>query len=364
MKNKIGTIIFAFVLTFVFLVCLIKPPADISVSERRPLAQMPDISIESVLGGKAASGFEKYATDQFPLRDTLRKIKATFGMNILGKKDNNKLFTAEGHISKIDDDMSDYMIDYVATLFKRITEKYMKDKSGKVYFSVVPDKNIILADKNGYPSMDYEAFFEKIREKTEFVEYIDITGFLSLNDYYRTDTHWRQEKIVDVAQYLAERMGAEIEGEYWENTVNKPFYGVYYGQIALPFEADDMVYLTNDTINSFIVTYYGSGKGEEGEVYNKKKLEGNDMYEMFLSGSEPLITIENPNAQNEGELVIFRDSFASSIAPLLAQGYKKTTLVDIRYMQSDLVGEYVDFENCDVLFLYSTAVLNTSTSMK
>ena len=33
-------------------------------------------------------------------------------------------------------------------------------------------------------------------------------------------------------------------------------------------------------------------------------------------------------------------------------------MVDIRYIQSDLVGQFVDFENADVLFIYSGTILN------
>ena len=95
-----------------------------------------------------------------------------------------------------------------------------------------------------------------------------------------------------------------------------------------------------------------------------EKAYGKDPYEMFLSGSLSLITIENPNATTDKELVIFRDSFGSSIAPLLVEGYAKITLVDIRYITSDLVGRFIDFENQDVLFLYSTLVLNNSVTLK
>ena len=52
----------------------------------------------------------------------------------------------------------------------------------------------------------------------------------------------------------------------------------------------------------------------------------------FLGGSKSLISIENPNAKTDRELVMFRDSFGSSIAPLLAEDYAKITLVDIRYL--------------------------------
>ena len=77
-----------------------------------------------------------------------------------------------------------------------------------------------------------------------------------------------------------------------------------------------------------------------------------------------LITIENPNADSDDELIVFRDSFGSSIAPLWVEGYKKITLIDIRYLYSGMLGNYIDFENQDVLFLYSTLVLNHSETLK
>ena len=85
---------------------------------------------------------------------------------------------------------------------------------------------------------------------------------------------------------------------------------------------------------------------------------------MFLSGSKSLLTIENPNATTDKELIIFRDSFGSSIAPLLAEGYAKITLVDIRYMSPNMLGNFMEFTDQDVLFLYSTGVLNNSITIK
>ena len=159
-------------------------------------------------------------------------------------------------------------------------------------------------------------------------------------------------------------MGTNVKSDYKVNTLDNPFYGVYAGQYAIPVKPDTIKYLTNNTIDNCIVTYYDTGMPEVREIYNMDKAYSKDPYEMFLSGVAPLITIENPNAKTDKELVMFRDSFGSSLAPLLAEGYSKITVVDIRYMQSSFVGSFVDFENCDVLFIYSTALLNNSTAMK
>ena len=104
--------------------------------------------------------------------------------------------------------------------------------------------------------------------------------------------------------------------------------------------------------------------GSVTNVYDEAKLGSRDLYDFFLSGSEPLLTIENSEADTEKELVLFRDSFGSSLAPLLLQGYRKITLVDTRYMDPKLLGDYVNFQNADVLFLYSTLVLNSSGALR
>ena len=48
----------------------------------------------------------------------------------------------------------------------------------------------------------------------------------------------------------------------------------------------------------------------------------------------------------------------------VVEGYKKITLVDIRYMHPNLLENYIEFNSQDVLFLYSTSVLNNSETIK
>ena len=87
---------------------------------------------------------------------------------------------------------------------------------------------------------------------------------------------------------------------------------------------------------------------------------------LALSVSSSLLMLgyfENPDCESDKELVIFRDSFGSSIAPLLSEGYAKITLVDIRYLRADLLDRFIEFKNQYVLFLYSTSVLNHSETL-
>ena len=99
-------------------------------------------------------------------------------------------------------------------------------------------------------------------------------------------------------------------------------------------------------------------------IYDWDQIQSRDPYEFFLSGASPVQYLENVDASTERELVIFRDSFGSSLAPLLVSGYRKITLIDLRYVSSDLLDQLVTFEEQDVLFLYSTLLWNQSGTIK
>ena len=363
-KSVVSTIVFfAFVLAGLVLSIAV-PDEEYSKSERRELARFPKTTKESVISGQFSEEFESYTTDNFPFRDTFRSIKSFVSYNVLKKKDNNGLFLATGHISKIDSVQNDEMLNHAAERFNYVYNKYLK--GNKVYFSVVPDKNFVLAQKNGYPSLDYEKFIKDINSRLDF-NYIDITDLLAEDDYYKTDTHWRQEKITDIADRLANAMGTKLSHDYTENTLDVTFYGVYSGQFAGRVTPDTIKYLTNDTINNAIVSYedgMSQAKTDIG-IYDFKKAKGDDPYEIFLSGTMPLVTIENPDSDTNKELILFRDSYGSSIAPLFMSGYSKITVIDIRYIKSDYLGHLVDFnKDADVLFLYSTALLNNSLALQ
>ena len=193
------------------------------------------------------------------------------------------------------------------------------------------------------------------------LQYIDIFQDLGLDSYYYTDSHWKQEKLQNVAKTIAQNMNFNISENYNEQKITT-FKGVYAGQLPINTKEDEIRILINNTIGYANVDNYETK--EQGEIYNFKKLNGYDKYDIYLSGATPLIEISNSNNKENKTLIIFRDSYASSLAPLLTEGYSKITLVDTRYISPKILNEYVDFENADILFLYSTLVINSSMALK
>ena len=354
MKNKILVISFLIIIYGFFFLNIFIPDLDISKSERRKLQEFPEISINNIFNKDFMNEFDEYSVDQFVFRDSFRNIKASYSFNVLGMLDNNGYFEKDGVLYNNLYPLNKKSIDSFINKIKILNDYF--DLSNNVYISIIPDKNYYLDDSK-YLRIDYDYLYERV--KTIPYRFIDLRNVLSINDYYRTDTHWRQERLEDVVFTINKSMGNDTTFNYKENKYS-PFYGVYYGQAALNVKPDELIYLTNDVLDNVIVEdLEGNNK-----LYDIDSLKGLDSYDVFVGGATPLVKITNPNSKTDKELILFRDSFGSSIAPLLVENYKSITLVDMRYMNMNLLKEKVEFKNKDILILYSTLIINDSSTLK
>jgi len=365
-KNLVVTIVFLLFIAVFFFLCVFHAPVAISESERRPLAQFPKLGWNSISSEKALKdtidGFEDYAVDQFPMRDSFRKLYTWYRFNVMQLKDTNDLAIEDGYISKVEGGLDEKSLSHAIGKFSYIYETYLKENGIKPHFAVVPDKNYYFSKEHpGYISIDYDRMMETLQAELSEMEFIALFDYLELSDYYKTDTHWSQDKILAVRDAIAEKLGVTGFGEYTTNTL-EPFYGVYHGQSALDLPADTIYYLTNDALNACTVYDYETDKTTA--IYDLAMFDSEDPYNIFLSGTKAMLRIDNPNAAAKRELVVFRDSFGSSLIPLLAEGYSSIYIVDIRYVASNMVGNYIDFAGKEVLFLYSTLVLNASSGLR
>lgn len=267
-------------------------------------------------------------------------------------------FSKDGAIFKFEEALKPEQTELAAKKINYQIESH--PEIGNVYLSVIPEKSYF---DDGSGVMDYDKMVDIIRSSVESAEYIDLFGILSAEDYYRTDSHWRQENILPVAAELCAAMGADApaQASFTKSLVGE-FEGVYARLSGISANPDELYIMESDATKGAIVT----SAEIEGElpVYSPQKLGGEEPYDVFLHGAQAVLTIENPGLESGKSLIIFRDSFGSSLAPLLIGSYSKITLVDLRYIMSDFVSEFVDFEGSDVLFIYSTALLNSGGILK
>ena len=362
-RNKIIVIGFVSILFIFFIANIVKKDEQISLTERRKLAQFPTITFKSIKSGKISEDIDKYTVDQFIFRDSFRSIKSFWSKNLYRQKDNNGLFLKDGSIYKIEYPLNKGNVKSSTEKIKNVCDKYLKNNN--VCYSIIPDKNFYL--QSDYLKIDVNEMQEIMSEIIPNVNYIDITKSLNLEDYYRTDLHWKQENLQNVTNTIKKEMNLKEAVNDYEIVNLGDFYGAYYGQLGMKVEPDTINILINDTIQNSIVSNYE--KNSSQKVYDIEKWQSSsDKYDVYLSGATPIIEIEtNKEIENENlpnssssdkELILFRDSFGSSIAPLLLDNYSKVTLIDLRYISNKILDSYVDFKNQDVLFLYSSLILN------
>lgn len=350
-KNIIVTFGFSIILITIFIINLIQADKIVSSTERRKLAQLPKFNAKSIINGETAKKFDSYALDQFVARDLFRSIKSFVSVNIFKQKDNNNLFETNNSIYKMEYPLNKIALEKSLDKLNNIYNNYLNGMN--VYYAIIPDKNHYLKNDD-HLKIDYGEIVEISKSNLKKMNYIDIENSLSLDDYYRTDLHWKQENLKKVVKTIENNMKLEDTSKITYNKEDKgDFFGVYYGQLGANVQPDRLYTLSSETIENAITYNYETNKN--GKVYVTPKT--SDKYDTYLEGATSLISIENPNAKTKKELLLFRDSFGSSIAPLLIENYSKITLIDLRYMSQALLSEYIDFNNQDVLFLYSTSVL-------
>lgn len=356
MKEKVYTIIFMFLMIGGFILNVVIPKKDISVFERRTLAKFPKMTIKGLLNGKDMSNFDTYVTDHFILRDTFRSVKAKTEI-LLGKSDVNGLFYKDSHYFKNETVYNERQVNGFVKKINYIYDNYFINND--VYLSIIPDKKYYL-DSSKYLSFDYDKLFSKMDDLNTGIRYIDITDNIELDSYYYTDHHLRQDKLNSAISDLGLKMGFYIPNDYTIDEY-KPFYGAYFGQLPIKNTGESMFVLRNYTTDNSLVYNI---ENDFDKVYDFDKFGSVDSYDVFLSGATAYQEVINPGSCCGKELIIFRDSYGSSFVPLMLDGYKKITLIDLRYGNLEYLMDKVEINNQDILFLYSTGLVNGSDVLK
>ena len=377
-KKKIAAVVFLLALVCVPVAEFLLPDQAVSKTERRKLAKKPVFTVAAFWDGTYMEQLETYFSEQFPVRDGLRTVKAETETALLGKADTNGYFKVEDGIYHLEAELNEKKVGRVADSIEKLcTEQF---QNADCYVAVIPDKNYYLAAQcedagsenekwkgsilKHYPTLDYARLDEMIQAEIPSAQKINLYDKLHLEDYYRTDLHWKQEKITGVVDTLVQSMGQQTNtiSDGWQ-IATEDFVGAYGAASALKTTPDTVIYRTDASIERMQV--YDYERKQYVSVYAPEKIGGMDDYDFYLWGARALLTIQNSECHNGKKLLLFRDSFGSSIAPLLAEYYEEVTLVDLRYVSASHALELLgDTEYQDVLFLYSAPILNHGDSLR
>lgn len=358
--NLITTVIFLIVIFGLTISSLIKEPEEISISERRKLAQSPQISIDEIFNGNFTEDYRDFLQDQAVLRENFRAIKSFVERKILFKKENNEVYIVGNNLYDKFYGINQRYIDRAAMLLNNIIESI---NSEKIYLSIIPSKAHML-DRNKYLLSDQNTIADYLKQNVNS-KYINLMKIATTGNeelFYVTDHHWTTDGAIKAYEIIITAMGYQPVDDYDFELVTDSYVGSYYGKAAvMSIEKDSIYFAHNEYLDNMTVRRYETLDEYEDfdSIYFKDKVDSLDPYDAFLGGLGPITVIENSVIQSDEELIMFKDSYSHSLAPFLAQHFKKVTLFDLRYVRRELIESNFDLDGKTVLFIYNTTILNT-----
>ena len=188
---------------------------------------------------------------------------------------------------------------YAAAHVLQLMQESCAQNDIRFYFTVAPNKNSLYGNQmpSRYPAAQSRSI-EKLKQQlaAQNVRYIDLFAPLSASDeplYYRLDSHWNMQG----AQLAAQTLLTELKGT------------------APDFDTAKTGETTPHTGDLYAMVYPSGTETEPDAVYDFSYTYD----ETFRSADD--ITIHTQNADAEGSIFVYRDSFGINLHPFLAQSY-------------------------------------------
>lgn len=368
--NKITIGVFAVLIFGLSALNIVTPDIGFSESENRYLNQRPKFSFENLISGEYTKNMESYLSDQIVGRDLYVSIKSQ-SEYIIGKRDTKDVyFGKNGYLINkydkwnVDEKILENNLEAVASYINKTKELLGENRAHVMFIPTSQEINIDLIPPNA-PKYNQKQALESIIPKIPENAYIDAYKILSEleNSYYKTDHHWSTDGAFEVYLSLKALGITELEREdFVREVVSNEFYGTTYSKARLfNTKPDEIVRYLPKSGENFVMDI-NMGQTIKDTLYDESYLEKRDQYSYFLGGNNPIVKITGEN-KNGKKLLIIKDSFAHSIATILANDFEQVHLLDLRYYNGSTLKYIEDNEITDTLVLYNFATLQSDTSI-
>lgn len=378
-KLMIG--LFAVVLCGVSITTAALPKKSMSENENRSLAKFPSVvntkKLETAKNpkevwdsvkwkyinnreGKAfKDDFETYLSDHLAGREIW--VKASNGIQRLSGRDEiNGVYTVDDQMIQTFRSYDADAVNAAITAMNGFAERY-PDK--EMFFMLAPTAQEFFSNKipTHVGLTSQKSFIDECYRNTEDITTIDCRSFLASNSgeylYYRTDHHWTSLGAFCAYQSAGKALGYSAYGfgSFNIETASNDFRGTLYSKTlddGVTPDTIDYYYLADGEPNVKLTSINGADVKKYDSLYVREYLDVKDKYSGFTGPNSPIVTIET-DVDTDKTLLIVKDSYAHSLVPFLSKHYKKITMVDMRYINTDLnrfikLGDY-----SQVLFMFN-----------
>ena len=353
LRNNIITVLFCLAIFIVPALFLLLPKEDFSEREKRYLAEMPTLSVQSLTDGDYTKKLSTFVADHFPGREFFVGVNAYYDL-YAGRQGSKDYFARDGRLFSMPVEGEQETLQTNLAFVNDFARNLAQAGTGiPVSLMLVPSSGAVLLDTPAYPDGEIISYVYE-RAETENVDLL--AAFRTDPDpgrlYYRTDHHWTSEGAFQAAcAYLQSRGLPCPSREAYTRQSYEPFYGSAYAASGLWLTEPDSLELWYSGNRLQVVNE--TGQVNDG-VFYMDRLEQQDKYQVYLDGNHSLVRIEKLSPSAEGRsLLVIRDSFSNSLGCFLADAYDKVVLVDLRYYRLPLTDLLQEEGIDEILIEYS-----------
>jgi len=360
--NIVTVALFALALLAVPLYWLLCPRKTFSETERRYLAEPPKLT--SLKDWSFDDAVETYLADQLPGRDALVGLDA-YTVLLSGRQVSEDIWMdREGYLVEAPVKASPEQFD------KRLSRMAaLGEKTGlPVYVMAVPSTGYV---RRGTLPNTLAALYPDGELLQRIADFSGITAvpleetFLQNGQgwYYRTDHHWTGPGAYAAYGLFMKTAGHEaLDYDHFYHHTVPGYVGSTRSRSALWLTKPDVLTLDEPMDAPVTVTFSDDEKAYD-RLFLLDHLTEYDWYPLFLDGNHPVSIVENRSAPDGPTLLMVKDSFGNTLAPLLVPSYGKIVLVDPRYYRGSVAELCAEQGADEILFCYSLERICTDLNL-
>lgn len=344
---------------------LLCPRKTFSEAERRYLAEPPRLSAQSLKNWAFDDAVETYLADQLPGRDALVGLDA-YTVLLSGRQVSRDVWR----------DRAGYLVEAPVQAAPEQIDKRMKriaalgEKTGlPVYVLAVPSTGYV---RRGTLPKALAALYhdDELLERVADTPGVTVVPleetFLQQGQgwYYRTDHHWTGAGAYAACRLFMEAAGRQALSydRYYHHTV-AGYVGSTRSRSALWLTKPDTLTM-DEPMDTPVTVSFSDDEQVYGSLFFLDHLGEYDWYPLFLDGNHPVTVVENGRAPADAPtLLMVKDSFGNTLAPLLVPSYGKIVLVDPRYYRGSVAELCAEHGADEVLFCYSLERICTDLNL-
>lgn len=392
MRKKLEILLVFGLMVAITTLFVVSPKEKISLSEKRTLATLPDLTWDTYISGDFSKGINLYINDHFPFRAEAVRLTEAFRYNLGFRLQNQEKIVVVGNPKKISDPTADNDLDSLAQKtylegFEEFDAGSVLILNGKIYTQNTGDPAI-----SPYFAKMLNVYADSLRGKARVFSAVAplSSAFIPLPNYERYAL--RNEKTLQAIQtnlnpgvYFADVMG-EMNQHYneylWYGSDHHwTGLGAYYGYVAfckaagitpVPLSSMEkkerkgflgtLYELTRDQSvrdnPDRVETYIPPGIETKAVYYNaydfkypqlSKVFCNSPNYSAFICGDTPLMKITT-NVKNGKKIAVVKNSMGNAFVVYLISHYEQIYVVDFRYSKHNLLKIMKEAQVNDLVF--------------